>query len=333
MSGGQIPYQLRANKFIDRQLFVELLGRVLPKVGNEKYLYISMGGKHLVDHRVVYRQLGISNLFSFDRDGEIVDRQKFNKPTNDALCEEMSSGSLPARIDELLVAFDGVTNLVVWLDFTDPHARRTQLQELIQVLGKLQPDDILRITLNANIRTLDETPDSWRMEGYRKVQEYRLDRLKKQLSDLVPTDLSAIEADEFPLALTRCVGLAVSKAESQSEDVRFVPELVTTYKDGQRMLTVTIRAVSAEDMSEAHKDLKNWKFKASNWSDMTNIEAPDLSSKERLKIDQYLHKPPSYILDRLKFLPAKNRKSSLKVIRSYKLLHRYYPEFRHIEAG
>ena len=88
-------------KFIDRQLFIDLLSRRIARIGAEKYLYISMGGRHLVDHRIIYRQLGIPNLFSFDDDGKIIERQRFNKPNGRAICEEMSSGSLAGRIDEL----------------------------------------------------------------------------------------------------------------------------------------------------------------------------------------------------------------------------------------
>lgn len=332
MSGSQIPYQLRPNKFIDRQLFMELLGRILPRVGNEKYIYISMGGRHLADHHGVYRQLGIRNLFSFDMDSDIVQRQLFNRPTATTICEEMLSGALPSKIDELSSKFSKTTNLVVWLDYTAPGARRKQLQELIEVLGKLQPNDILKITLNSHLPTLGPGEGELKKEGFDSVKEFRLEKLKRQLSDFVPTDQEVFDAEEFPLALSNCIGLAVSKAESQSSEVCFVPELITTYQDGHRMMTVTIRACRPDEKSVCPIELKEWQFRASDWSDMNYIEAPDLSTKERLRIDQYLNKSPRYILERLNFSPASNHDESLKVIKSYKRLHRYYPDFHHIEA-
>ena len=81
MSGDEIPYQLRPNKFIDRQMFLELLSRLVMPRGPENYVYVSMGGRHLVDHYAIYNKLGIQALFSFDFDRNEVARQKFNRPT------------------------------------------------------------------------------------------------------------------------------------------------------------------------------------------------------------------------------------------------------------
>ncbi len=44
MNGAEIPYQLRPSKFIDRQIFMELLSRLIQVRGPENYIYISMGG-------------------------------------------------------------------------------------------------------------------------------------------------------------------------------------------------------------------------------------------------------------------------------------------------
>lgn len=125
MSGQEIPYQLRPNKFIDRQLFIELLVRLIVPRGPEKYIYVSMGGRHLIDHHAVYNQLGIKAQYSFDRDANEVKRQQFNRPTGNTVCAELSSADLPLKLDEILRAFPSKRNLIVWLDYTGAE-RRTQ---------------------------------------------------------------------------------------------------------------------------------------------------------------------------------------------------------------
>ena len=331
MSGQHLPYQLRPNKFIDRQLFIELLGRTIPRTGIEKYVYVSMGGKHLVDHKTVYRQLGIPHLFSFDFDQHTVERQNFNRPVSKAICEEMSSGSLAGRIDGILSHFRGTSNLIVWLDYTNPHERLSQLQEMIEVLGRLQPGDILRITLNASVGSLQKTTTSWKDDGCKSPQEYWLKRLKSQLGAFVPTGTKPFDAEGLPIVLAECIQLAASQAELTHDGAVFIPELITTYKDGQRMMTATVRAAHPENGSSSLSELKNWKFRSKNWNDLTRIEVPELSTKERLKIDEHMHRPPNYILDRLKFLVADTHENSLRAIQNYKLLHRYYPNFQHFD--
>ncbi|MCG8433942.1 MAG: hypothetical protein MJA83_07925 [Gammaproteobacteria bacterium] len=330
MSAQNIPYQLRPNKFIDRQVFVDLLSRILPTVGVENYAYVSMGGRHLVDHSTVYRQLGIRHLLSFDMDPEIVRRQLCNKPIDVTVCWEMKSSSLPSQIDSIFEKFDKASNLVVWLDYTNPNERLTQLQELIEVLKCLKANDILRITLNAQIGSIEA--GNWRQEGHATPGVARLAKLKGQLGELVPTSTRHIDEANFPIILANCVGLAVAKAELECDEVCFKPILATTYKDGQRMMTVAIRAVDRMERSQEIPGLTGWPLRAAKWDDVVSIEAPDLSMREKLKIDQYLNKPPSYILRRLHFMPAEDHERSLRALQSYKQLHRYYPAFHHVES-
>jgi hypothetical protein len=334
MTAEDIPYQLRPNKFIDREVFVDLLCRLVPAIGADRYIYFSMGGKHLVDHVAVYRHVGITRLFSFDVNPLLVGRQKFNRPIDSAMCDELAASALPTKIDAMADLFPGATNVVVWLDYTDPHNRLAQLQELVEVAKRLQPGDILRITLNANLGTLDGKSGSafWKDEGFETLPLYRAAKLKGVLGDFVPEDVKAIGEDDFPAILGRCVGLALSKAEAEKAALSYRPILLTTYRDGQRMVSATCVALPRADIEKEIAVLRSWPFLPANWGDVVRISAPDLSLREKLKIDESLSSAPDAVLESLGFLLSTNKERSIEAIESYQKMHRYYPSFHHIDS-
>ena len=46
-AGSSLPYRLRPNKAVDRELFLSLLTRLAPKLSLEKYHYVGLGGPSL----------------------------------------------------------------------------------------------------------------------------------------------------------------------------------------------------------------------------------------------------------------------------------------------
>jgi hypothetical protein len=330
MSGDDIPYQLRPNKFIDRQMFLELLSRLIGGRGPENYIYISMGGRHLVDHHAIYGKLGIQALFSFDINANEVARQKFNRPTGDMICVEMQSANLPSEIDAIVQRFPRKQSVIVWLDYTSTH-RRAQFQEAVETLVRLKHGDIFRITLNADIRSLSRG-DEWKDKGFANPGEYRAARLRDQISEYLATDVTSISDTNFPNVLARCLGLATDAAHAQQPNLTFTPILMTSYKDGTRMLTVTCAVSEADKANGFPNDhFRHWKFACRGWNDLQMIYAPILSLKEQYRLDVNLHRGAKRMLSALKFLPAVDEATSLQAIESYRLFHRYYPTFRHVE--
>jgi hypothetical protein len=194
MSGADIPYQLRPSKFVDRQIFVELLSRLVQVRGPENYIYVSMGGRHLVDHYAVYRELGIKAQFSFDGDKNAVARQIFNRPTDATICGAMHSSALPSELDQIAAKFPSRRNMIVWLDYTKTD-RKLQLQEAEQTLIRLKHGDIFRITMNANIGNLKQGAAG---ESANRAS-FRANYLRNQIEDMMPTSITAIEDNEFPM--------------------------------------------------------------------------------------------------------------------------------------
>jgi len=330
MNAEDIPYQLRPNKFIDRQMFLELLSRLVVPRGLENYIYVSMGGRHLADHHAVYNQLGVNAQYSFDKDENEVARQKFNRPTGAAICAELDSADLPSEIDKIFLKFPRKKNLIVWLDYTTTE-RRKQLQEAIQTMVRLKHGDIFRITLNANPQTLCGG-DEWKKAGAQGPGEYRAQRLREQIKEFLPTDVAAISDTELPAVLARCIELAANEATRLQPKLRFRPVLLTSYKDGSRMLTAACVVTEIEQIELFPIQLfARWKFACRRWDDIVYISAPILSSREQYKLDAYVHLGPKRMLKSLKFLPAKDESASLEALKSYCSFHRYYPTFRHVE--
>lgn len=330
MSGDDIPYQLRPNKFIDRQMFLDLMSRIISGRGPENYVYVSMGGRHLVDHHAIYNALGIQALYSFDKNPNDVERAKFNKPTGKTICVEMASADLPSKLDDISTEFPRRTNFVVWLDYTDGN-RRTQFQEAIQTLVKLNHGDVFRITLNADYRTLNKD-DEWKKNGANSPAEYRCEKLRAQLDEYMPANVTEISETNFPAVLASCLKIAAAKAERQQKTLLFKPVLITSYRDGARMLTMTCAVIERDSNDRfPSQQFWRWSFACRHWTDIAMISAPVLSSREQNRLDAMMGRSPRRMLSSLKFLPAKNEDLSLEALQSYKRFHRYYPTFRPVD--
>jgi hypothetical protein len=158
-----------------------------------------------------------------------------------------------------------------------------------------------------------------------------LQKLKGQLGDLVPNDVEDIGEEELPPVLCKCIALALSKVEAESKHIAFKPVLLTSYRDGTRMVTATYLAVSNESSSKPVPGLSSWPFMPNSSSDVTLITAPDLSLREKMRIDEYVSLEPAIVQEKLGFLCDSTPEKSVDAIASYRRLHRYYPSFRHVE--
>jgi hypothetical protein len=331
MSGDDIPYHLRPNKYIDRQLFLESLLRLVVPAGPEKYIYISMGGNHLVDHYSVYSQLGIEALYSFDKKAHVVKRQKLNRPTGNTICVELNTADLHTKLDDVLNRFPSKKNLIVWLDYTSTK-RRTQLQQAVQTLLKLRHGDVFRITLNADAHSLSEG-DEWLDAGVAGPGEHRAAVLRDQVKEYFPTNVTSINEDELPTVLARCIELATKEVTAAKPDIEISPVLLTAYGDGSRMLTATC-VVSDLTVKSAFppESFSRWRYASQSWTDIRRIYAPVLSLREKNRLDSRLHRGASNALKGLRFLfEGSDDEKALEKVRSYRTYHRFYPTFRPIE--
>jgi hypothetical protein len=182
--------------------------------------------------------------------------------------------------------------------------------------------------MNANVRHLKMGPP-----GSSATREaFRATYLREQIEDMMPTTITTIGDNDFPLVLAKCIELATQKAKGQVPHLDFPPALITSYADGQRMLTVTcaVRDSSQHDQFP-NSQFSRWQFASKSWADIHDISVPVLSTKERFKLDSNLKKSAKRMLTALKFLPADDEPSSLAALSNYKKFHRFYPTFRHVD--
>lgn len=328
MSGGNVTYQLRPNKHIERSLFVELV-EIIGGYKPSTFAYISMGGPQLEDHKLFHQRLGIVNLYSFEEDEIIYQRQKFNQRPSCVTC-------IPRTISDFVIDFENFVDensltdktLVVWLDYASPK-RREQLIEFETLLDKLSPNDVVKITLNANPATLGEAQ---RGETQEELLARRLENLREQIGEYLLPD--AISNDmivrRLPAILSGAIEIAAEKGTNR--DRRITPVLLSqfSYQDTDHiMLTATIRLTLKSEEDDFRKTVKNrWEYLPDSWRDVRHINIPALSAKERLEIDSKL---PATDLETLHSnLPFKlhtDNQKSLEMLREYERHYRRYPSY------
>ena len=136
-------YSLRPNKYIDRILFVRLLYRLSPLFKFRLYTYIGFGSYTFEDFKLIHRQLEITKMISFEKEAKTYQRAIFNQPLG---CIKIKQKNINDFIDNE----DLPTKAIYWLDFTDPGKMTGDFKTCCSLLGKSSPNNIVRVTLNAN---------------------------------------------------------------------------------------------------------------------------------------------------------------------------------------
>jgi len=319
VSASGLPYRLRPNKFVDRELFAELVSLLVAERGTDSYAYISMGGNHLSDHMAIYRRAGLRKLYAFDSDPDVVMRQRFNAPFDGIVCESHSSAELVSDIDGIVQSM-GVQNVIVWLDYTEPK-HLEQLGEVQAISKNLQTGDILRVTMNVDFKSLHkrESELNDREKGL-PVDEKQAALMKRVLGGFLPRRITRIGQDGTAGAVAESVARACQMGLDEGPRPNSpTPLLLTEYRDSSAMLTVTMLICDARGEPRVPS---SWSFGPQDWSSVERIVAPDLSPRERLALDKEMHGDADTVASVLRF-PLEP-----EAVRSYARFHRFYPTFQ-----
>ncbi len=273
-TGSSVPYKLRPNKAVDRELFLSLLTRLSPALALEGHHYIGLGGSFLEDFRLVHSRLGIERMTSVESEQEVHKRQLFNRPTASVECVHSS-------LEEYLDAHNFDQPAIIWFDYTAPKPVE-QIGRFARTVGEVRLNSILRVTLNAQPSALGE-PNP-KLSG-QALLDWRLDKFKDRLGSLCPTDITAagMERKTYGQSILRALFLAVEKEVLSHADRAVVWGLSTHYADGQPMVTATLVVCAVNDTA-IQALLKGWPF-YSLPSEPLRIDLPALSTLERLTME------------------------------------------------
>lgn len=327
MSGGNVSYQLRPNKHVERLLFVELLKKAcLSKPST--YAYISMGGPQLEDHKLIHQDLGITNLFSFEEDDVVYKRQLFNQRPSCIKCVQRPIGDFVEHFDNFIEEEKlQDKTLIVWLDYASPK-RREQLIEYETLLSKLSPQDIVKITLNANPGTLGEKQSG---ETQGALFNRRLENLTEQIGEYLSPDTTSEDMTGKRLIPVLGSTIEIAAEKGISINHRLTPLLLSlfSYQDSDHlMLTATIRLTNKSDVEEFKNSIQQWDYLPNSWRDARKINIPSLSAKERLEIDGKLPTNDFEALhNSLPFKLHTDNQISLEMLQEYAQHYRRYPSY------
>lgn len=328
-TGSSLPYRLRPNKAVDRELFLSLLTRLTPTLGLEKYHYVGLGGAFLEDFRLVHARLGITKMTCIETDEQVHKRQLFNRPIASIVC-------VHARLEDYLDTHEFDTPAIIWFDYTDPKGITTQIERFAQTIGTVPIGSVLRVTLNANPTSLGK-PDpndlSVEVEGEASedralkptIQEWRLARFKERLGALFPSGLTAdgMTFKTYGLSLLRALKLAVENEALSFRDRQIVWALATHYADGQPMVTATLVVCSSEDQA-IEKLVKSWEFYTTTDAPH-RLALPALSTLERLTMESNNNAQVKLGFD----LPESDMGEN--PFEAFKKFYRMYPHFSRVE--
>ena len=342
MSGSSVPYQLRPNKFVERQAFLDIIDFVRIWNGSGRYLYASMGGRFLEDLRVVEERFGIERLISFETDEQTHRRQQFNRPNRLIECRHQSSGDFIDGFDNLQAGAQS-TKCIVWLDYAEANARQVQLQEFERLAALMNPGDLLKVTLNANHQSkVERGRFGSDQAGFFQAAVVEFE---KQLNGYIPAggiDEAHVSKSGFASLLAGCIETATLRA-LQHSDLHAELLGLTRYQDGQHQMVTATVLIANDKLTAATKGdsrFQEWALKPSSWSDVTQIDVPDLSLREQQVVNATLPRvddagavqtldgavvgEPEAVLP---FQLDRRAVRSKELMRNYVAHHRYYPTF------
>ena len=347
MSGEKVPYHLRQNKHVERQLFAELLAHVDRAHPIRDYLYVSFGGVFFEDFKLMHSVFGMRHMLSLEILEWVYQRQDKNRPYGCVKCKNMTSANFIDSIDIIREEFAGAKHIVCWLDYAAARETRRQLEEYKALLPKLERFDIVKITLNANPTTLGDYREELRKlkednnnpdTEAQSLQKLRLGCLRERLGDMLPEGIESEELTKsaYPGVLLRAIQLAAASAMKEQPSLSFQPLGSYVYSDSEHtMLTCTGILLDSSEEKRGRfltaTKLRKFEFSGLDWN-LIKIDVPFLSAREKFLLDTDMYeKEPEAVAEQLGFRFDKGAERSLAMLKEYFRFHRFYPHFHRIQ--
>jgi hypothetical protein len=327
MSGATLAYNLRKNKYVERQLFMELLSQFSRWREIEDYLYIGFGGVYFEEFKLLHTRFKLKNMISLEREKWMLARQQLNIPYGCITPFDGSSNDLAINVDTYREIGEA-SNLLIWLDYVTPRELPTQLSEIRSIISKLESGDILKITLSLHT--------GWLNDGTGDILSNRLENLRSHLgSAYLAEGLSITDVTNagLPHVYVDALKRKIAEGLVENSNLEFLPLGCYTYNDGTPMLTVTGALIDRKEQADFQDrlGLSRLDFASPQW-EIHTIDVPDMSLRERLEIDRKLSgKTAEQIADELPFQFEEDPAESLELIRNYLKLYRFYPNYHRVQ--
>ena len=325
MSGGSSPYHLRLNKSIERNLFIELLKIISRCTNISDYWYIGFAGPFSEDFKLIHSALRITKMKSLETESNVFERQKFNY--SPSFIEYINTSFKEFLETDFYQSSKGDMNAITWLDYADARQTLAQLQEFRDLVSNSMPNDVIKLTLNANSNTV---------KGADKVAGF-----KSRMSRFTPANLSEddLVAGRFASTLMKCVKLSLDGVAT-GRRIHFHPLASFVYQDTiNQMLTITGIVLKNNDTDtildfENSTRLNHWKFHNTSWENPRRIRVPSLSIKERIELDSHLpcdaEDAGKFLFDALKFHTENSQDAGVIALSNYAEYYRAYSLFTKI---
>lgn len=311
-----INYSLRPNKNIERKLIFESLRMMDNMFDFSSYRYVGMGSLWFVDFILAHKMLHINNMVSIERP-EFAKRVEFNKPYN---CINIE----PGETTLVLPTIDLEKQMdIVWLDYDSDIIDSSVLADLYLVLERARPGSILIVTLNADIKRLDNRKDS---QGNILQRE---DALRHHTENLVPATIprGALQRNKYPSFLSELLfDHAKSVMNKSGRKERFYRLYNFFYRDKAPM--ITIGGIVSND--EINGRLKECNFKNCDYLSppgQYRIETPPLTPKEKSTLDELFPSNTTPTPEQMETIGFNLKQEQLE---AYTKFYKLYPLFAEV---
>lgn len=332
-----LPYHLRLNKNVERQVFLDLLSRVSAYKPIRNYSYFGFGGPFLEDFKLLHNHFEITQMYSIEMSDQVIKRQTFNKPTSCVSCTHGTSSDL---IDDFETKNTAV-NAIVWFDYTSPSELGDQFLEFQRIIEKLTDGSVIKITINANPASLQSKSSLPELVDIAENQIQKEERLRKCRSEKLETRLGKhfflrnvmipemMKTTKYPIALFKGL-LSTAHKALEGRNTKFQPICAFKYSDGQQMLTLTGIILDEDNIATFNEQtaFEEWEYHISkNNGEPIEINVPFLSIAEKLHIDQYLPSKFNELLNDSEFQLDNSEHKTKKSLQNYQRFYRFYPNF------
>ncbi|MBN2066538.1 MAG: hypothetical protein JW771_07010 [Candidatus Thermoplasmatota archaeon] len=322
----KIHYALRPRKQIERKIIVDILQN-MPRVngiGISDYTYTGLGSIHYYDFILFHKYLNISDMTSIDN-APCVNRFMFNKPFDFINFENKKTTDFLLKI-----GLSKDKHNLVWFDYDKPllnyifpqkkFVRNNIIFDDLKLVTKSsKPFDIFIITINAHTASnalinADEKSRFIRYFNNVLSNHYKLP--------------GNIDISCFTRILQNIILNHIKNSEVGNR-VKFHKLFSFSYQDGSVMYT--LGGIYLEN-NMSPPNFRN-RFISTNEENITNIDAPILTYKEKLHLDQQIVKLSDQILnnneDEMEKLAAKQLGFEIDCVdlKSYLEYYKYYPQY------